>query len=152
MITVVVCMELDTVFGVSVEDVLIVSWLCAGDEAAGGASWLEVVVGEGRLEDGVDGCGKLVESGRLTALEDEVRMAVLDGVLLTWMLVVNAVGTEVATQEQAAETRLTRSSFLSVPQSSRYLGISWGSVIVPPSHLEQSVAAALRFLLSIMVL
>lgn len=76
-----------------------------------------------------------------------------DIVLLTWLLVEKVRGTEeVSMQEQAAETRLTRSSSLSPPQSLRYFGISLGLVVVSPSHLAQSVTAALRFLLSIILL
>lgn len=55
-------------------------------------------------------------------------------------------------QEHAAETRLIRSSSLSPEQSLKYLGISLASVMVLPNHLAQSVTAALRFLLSIILL
>lgn len=77
----------------------------------------------------------------------------LEGVLLIWVLVDKVGETEdVSIQEQAADTRLTRSSSLSAPHSLRYLGISLGLVMVSLSHLAQSVTAALRFLLSIILL
>jgi hypothetical protein len=73
--------------------------------------------------------------------EDVVTTIVLEGVLLTGAVLVDKVmGTEkVATREQAAEHRLIRSSSLFPVQSLRYSGIFLASVMVPLSHLVQSV-------------
>lgn len=78
--------------------------------------------------------------------------AKLDGVALRWASVDEVVGTAVTTQEQAAETRPIRSPSSSPLQSLRYLGMAEASVMVPFSHMAQSVMAVLRFRLSIILL
>lgn len=153
-LVVVMRVELDTELGMPVEDVL--PWLDGGDdETVGDTSWLEVVEDVTRVEPEETEDEWLLED-RLDVVEgreDVVTTALLDVVLLTWMLVEKVGGTEeVSIQEQAAETRLTPSSSLYLPQSLRYFGISLGSVMVAPNHLTQSVTAALRFLLSIILL